>query len=250
MQASDITVYYGEMAILNHVSLSVKRGEIVTVVGPNGSGKTTLLKVLLGLITPQQGNVARVENLVVGYVPQKLRFEPTMPMTVEWYLQLGAPKGYEAVLSSLTAPMGIARLLKHPIHKLSGGETQRVLLTRALLRKPDLLVLDEPVQGVDVSGQAQIYDLIQHMRDRFGCAVVMVSHDLHLVMAATDRVVCLNHHICCEGHPQEISNDPAFIQMFGQTVAESLAVYVHRHDHDHGLHGEVLQCGQGEHSHD
>lgn len=233
---------FGDVDILHDIDISIKRGEIVTVIGPNGSGKTTLLKIILGILTPCAGIVEKAAGLSIGYVPQHLRFEPTIPMTVGWYLKLGAPKDCDALLDSLLQPMGIASLLDQPVHRLSGGETQRVLLTRALLRQPDLLVLDEPVQGVDVSGQAEIYDLIDRMRKRFGCGVLMVSHDLHLVMAATDHVVCLNHHICCEGHPKEIRHDPAFIQMFGRHVAESLSIYVHRHDHDHGPHGEITAC--------
>lgn len=206
--------------------------KIVTIIGPNGSGKTTLLKLLLGLETADQGTVNRKPGLKVGYVPQQVVIDPILPVTVEWFLCLSAGKNAHE-LAKLAQETGITHTLKQSIHSVSGGEMQRVLLARALLCRPELLVLDEPAQGVDVTGQALLYDLIASINRSHGCAVLMVSHDLHMVMSATDHVICLNHHVCCSGHPHSVRDDPAFASLFGKHVAESLAIYTHHHDHTH-----------------
>jgi zinc transport system ATP-binding protein len=233
-----VGVRIGGRDVLQDVRLNVAAGEIVTLIGPNGAGKTTLVRTVLGLLKPDRGEVWRKPRLRIGYMPQKLQVDATLPLTVLRFLQL-VPCVKRATALSALAEVGAPQVIDSPLQGISGGELQRVLLARALLREPELLVLDEPVQGVDVAGQADLYRLITRLRTRYGCGVLMVSHDLHLVMSTTDQVVCLNHHVCCSGHPEQVSGDPAFVELFGQD-ARSLAVYHHRHDHDHDLHGSVV----------
>jgi zinc transport system ATP-binding protein len=238
IQLSDVGVRFSGQNILDQVNLTLTRGEIVTLIGPNGAGKTTLVRTVLGLLKPDTGSVWRQPRLTIGYMPQKLHVDATLPLSVLRFLRL-VPGVDRTSAASALAEVGADHLLDSPLQTISGGELQRVLLARALLRKPELLVLDEPVQGVDVSGQAELYRLITQLRNRYGCGVLMVSHDLHLVMSTTDQVVCLNHHICCSGHPEQVSGDPAFVELFGQD-ARSLAIYHHHHDHAHELHGGVV----------
>lgn len=224
--------------VLDDIQLSVKPGEIVTLIGPNGAGKTTLVRAVLGLLKPDAGSVWRKPKLRVGYMPQKLHVDQTLPLSVLRFLRL-VPGVDRTAAASALEEVGAGKVIDSPIQGISGGEMQRVLLARALLRKPELLVLDEPVQGVDVAGQAELYSLITRLRDRHQCGVLMVSHDLHLVMSTTDQVVCLNRHVCCSGHPEQVSHDPAFVELFGNN-AQSLAIYHHHHDHAHDLHGAVV----------
>jgi zinc transport system ATP-binding protein len=220
------------------VDVEVRRGEIVTLIGLNGSGKTSLVRVILGLTAPSAGRVRRPPGLRVGYMPQRLHVDSILPLSVRRFLLLGGRRS-EARLQATLKEVGALHVMEHPIQAISGGELQRVLLARALLRDPDLLVLDEPVQGVDINGQIDLYELISRIRDRHGCGILMVSHDLHLVMAATDHVVCLNQHVCCSGSPDAVSRDPAYLGLFG-TVTGKLAVYTHRHNHAHDLHGNIV----------
>ena len=229
----------GRTEILHEVDLVIAPGELVTLVGPNGAGKSTLVRLVLGLITPTHGRVWRRPDLTVGYMPQKLAIDPVLPITVRRLLSLARGSRHGDIAAAL-AEVGAAHLIDSPAQSLSGGETQRVLLARALLRHPDLMVLDEPVRGVDVGGQVELYRLIADLRRRHGCAVLLVSHDLHLVMATTDRVVCLNHHVCCEGHPETVTAHPEYRALLGPLAGSELAVYTHRHDHEHGLAGEVV----------
>jgi zinc transport system ATP-binding protein len=241
--ASDIGVTIDDRLILDNVSMTVTNGEIVTLIGPNGSGKTTLIRILLGLLTPSQGVVTQKPNLHIGYVPQRLHMEPSLPLTVGRFLKFGVPRGpnrQKGRRDAVLAEVGMEKMYDASIHGLSGGELQRVMLARALLRSPELLVLDEPLQGVDITGQNEIYDLITRIRDTRQCGIVMVSHDLHIVMAATDRVICLNHHVCCEGKPETVARDPAFETMFGKQAAARLAIYQHNHDHTHDAHGHTV----------
>ncbi|WP_375171113.1 zinc ABC transporter ATP-binding protein ZnuC [Marinobacter sp.] len=237
-----LTVEFDQRPVVDRVNLSVHRGDIITIIGPNGAGKTTLIKSVLGLQKVSSGRVSLARGLVVGYVPQHLALEATLPLSVKRFMMLTG-RSLSACQAAL-AKTGVGHLLEASVHHLSGGETQRLLLARALVREPDLLVLDEPAQGVDINGQAALYELIRRLRDELNCGVIMISHDLHLVMAATDKVICLNQHICCSGHPADISHDPAFIDTFGHQVAESLAVYHHHHNHRHDLHGDVVDSGQ------
>lgn len=230
IEANGLTKSFGRDAIISNVSVNIEPRNIVTIIGPNGSGKTTLLKLLLGLETPDAGTVRRRKGLTIGYVPQKLAIDPILPLTVEWFLALSA-RGRD--IRPLAEEVGVTALLPQRLQSVSGGEMQRILLVRALLNEPELLVLDEPAQGVDVNGQAMLYDLISRVSKRHHCAVLMVSHDLHLVMSSTDHVICLNHHVCCSGHPHSVRGDPAFVELFGDHVAQSLAVYTHHHDHTH-----------------
>ncbi|MFE8070197.1 zinc ABC transporter ATP-binding protein ZnuC [Marinobacteraceae bacterium S3BR75-40.1] len=242
------TVHFGGAPVIDRVDLDIHPGDVITLIGPNGAGKTTLIRTVLGIQKPSTGRVQRRKGLRMGYMPQHIHLQPTLPLPVARFLSLTDANRAEQ-LEALER-VGVSHLHEASIHRLSGGEMQRVLLARAILRRPDLLVLDEPAQGVDVTGQAALYGLIQEIRDELGCAVLTISHDLHLVMAATDRVICLNQHICCSGPPEQVSNDPAFIDLFGRPVAESLAVYHHYHNHRHDLHGDVAEAGAGAHHHD
>ncbi|MDX1560307.1 MAG: zinc ABC transporter ATP-binding protein ZnuC [Marinobacter sp.] len=234
----NLTVRFEDRPVVDRVNLKVQRGDIITIIGPNGAGKTTLIKAVLGIEKVSEGQVSLGKNLIIGYVPQHLTLEPTLPLSVKRFMLLSGRSLSEC--ESALDHTGIGHLLNASVHHLSGGEKQRLLLARALARKPDLLVLDEPAQGVDINGQASLYDLIRQLRDDLNCGVIMISHDLHLVMAATDKVICLNQHVCCSGYPADISHDPAFIETFGRPVAESLAVYHHHHNHSHDLHGDVV----------
>lgn len=241
----NITVQFARRPVLSGISLKLMPGRILTLLGPNGAGKSTLVRVVLGLLAPASGQVQRSAGLRIGYVPQKLHIDPTLPVTVERFMLLTRGAKRADVLPALKRVQA-GHLLKAPLQKLSGGETQRVLLARALLNQPQLLVLDEPTQGVDVNGQVALYDLIDQLRHELNCGVLMVSHDLHLVMAKTDEVLCLNHHICCSGTPEAVSQHPEFIAMFGPRGAQQLAIYRHHHNHRHDLQGRiVLRRGQG-----
>ncbi len=234
-----ISVTFDHRRVLNDVSLSLHPGKILTLLGPNGAGKSTLVRVVLGLISPTSGTLTRKPGLRIGYVPQKLHLDATLPLTVSRFMRLKPGVKKADILPALDRVHAV-RLLDQPMQRLSGGENQRVLLGRALLNRPQLLVLDEPTQGVDVNGQLALYDLIEQLRKELGCAVLMVSHDLHLVMAKTDEVLCLNQHICCSGAPEVVSTHPEFIAMFGNRGAEQLAVYRHHHNHRHDLHGKII----------
>lgn len=247
ISAHNICLSRRQGAILDKVNLSLDKGKILTLIGPNGAGKTSLVRCLLGLVQPDSGSIERAQDLRIGYMPQKIHIEPSLPLSVSRFLALGGkPRLDLAEIMQLT---GIAELHATPMQSLSGGETQRVLLARALLRDPQLLVLDEPVQGVDVNGQLALYKLINDIRNQRGCGVLLVSHDLHLVMATSDTVVCLNQHVCCSGHPEQVTNDPAYIALFGDSLKlhgaatganVPMAIYTHHHDHQHDSHGNVV----------
>lgn len=226
-----IGVRHGRRTILDNVDMEVRRGEIVTLIGPNGSGKTTLVRTLLGLERPETGTVTRTDGIRIGYMPQQLTVDRTLPLDVRRFLRMSG-EGEEDKHVEMLTEVGAPGLMKQEIRLLSGGELKRVLLARALLRNPDLMVLDEPTANVDVHGQVEFYELIRRIRDKRNCGILLVSHDLHLVMSATDRVVCLNGHICCSGLPGDVSADPAYLELFGE-AASTVAVYSHDHDHHH-----------------
>ncbi len=226
--------------ILDQVSLDIHAAEIITLIGPNGAGKSTLIKCLLGILPLHSGTVFKQKNLAIGYVPQLTHLNPAMPIRVSDFLGLLAKVKHTDIVEVLKL-VGAQETLNKPLLGISGGEFQRVLLARAILRKPDLLVLDEPTQGIDIAGQEALYGLLAELRNKLACAILVVSHDLHLVMSKTDQVICLNQHVCCSGHPDSVSTDPAYLQLFGITEGESIAVYEHHHDHHHHVSGEVVQ---------
>jgi zinc transport system ATP-binding protein len=247
-RVDDIVVRLGAREVLGGVGLAVHEREIVTLIGPNGAGKSTVLRVLLGLLAPARGRVERRPGLRIGYMPQRLAIDDILPLPVARFLTLGGRRA-RADLAAVLEEVGAPEVLDVPIQAVSGGEFQRVLLARALLRDPELLVLDEPVQGVDIAGQHELFELIVAIRDRRGCGVLMVSHDLHLVMAATDTVVCINRHVCCTGRPEAVTRHPAYLALFGPLAAEGLAVYTHHHDHVHDAGGGVVPLHPHRHDH-
>jgi len=224
--------------ILSGIDLQISGGEVVSLIGPNGAGKTTLIRVILGLVPHHVGSINIASELVIGYMPQRLTIDPILPLTVHRFLRLAA-KASKKEIAEVLAEVGVPKLQEAQVQTLSGGEFQRVLLARALLRNPDLLVLDEPAQQVDFQGQIDMFELIEQVRTRRGCGVLVVSHDLHMVMSATDRVLCLNGHICCSGAPETVSAHPEYAALFGPRAAESIAPYRHRHRHEHFLSGDV-----------
>lgn len=224
--------------LVRGVSLSLAAGEIVTLIGPNGSGKSTTVKMALGIHMPSEGSVTRQSGMVVSYVPQKLSIDWTLPLSAERFMQLTEPLSAD-ILRDAMEETGVYHLRNAEVRNLSGGEFQRLMLARAIARKPDLLVLDEPVQGVDFAGEIALYDLIQSARDRLNCGVLLISHDLHMVMAATDHVVCLNGHVCCSGTPTNVATSDAYRTLFGTRAASGLAFYTHQHDHTHLPDGRV-----------
>lgn len=241
VELTGVALRFGDRSVLSGLDLRVEAGHITTLIGPNGAGKTSLARVVLGLTAPSAGTVRRQPGLAIGYMPQKVTLDDSLPLTVHRFIALagGCPDATDAALERV----GATRLAGFPVQRLSGGEFQRVLLARAIVRRPHLLVLDEPAQGVDLGGQDALYGLIGELRDETGCGVLMISHDLHLVMAESDKVVCINHHVCCSGTPDAVSAHPEFVALFGDGYspqpATHVALYTHHHDHEHELGGEV-----------
>lgn len=235
IEVRDAAVSLAGRRVLFDIDLVLARGEIVTVVGPNGSGKSTLVRLLIGAVAPSQGQVIRAPGLSIGYVPQSLAIDATMPMTVHRFLGLPHRRSRAEIRAAL-ARCGVEELERRQISELSGGQFQRVLLARAILNSPDVLILDEATRGLDQPGEAAFYLLIEDLRQALGCAVLMVSHDLHVVMRASDRVICLNGHICCEGTPTVVSSRPEYRALFGDGTRGALALYRHQHDHAHEHH--------------
>ncbi|RYZ81966.1 MAG: ATP-binding cassette domain-containing protein [Moraxellaceae bacterium] len=245
IKARGVGVIRNGRHLLKNADITLNAGKIVTLIGPNGAGKTTFVRSVLGLIEINEGSIERAPDLRIGYMPQKLHIDASLPLNVDRFLKLGGKSRVD--IKEIQQLTGIDKLGRTPMQLLSGGETQRVLLARALLRDPQLLVLDEPVQGVDVNGQAALYGLINDIRKSRNCGVLLVSHDLHLVMATTDTVICLNQHVCCHGHPAQVTNDPAYRALFGVNYPEiepgkqpHVALYTHHHDHQHDAHGNIL----------
>ncbi len=239
--------YGGTPPVLHGIDFVLEPGEIVTIVGPNGSGKSTFLKAALGMVAPAAGRVVRARGLRVGYVPQRLHLDPSLPLTVARFLTLGQALD-RAEMEALLRRVGVPGLAGRNMATLSGGQFQRVLLARALAARPQLLALDEPTQGLDQPGIAAFYRLIEDVRQELGCAVLLVSHDLHVVMSASDRVLCLNGHICCQGTPSAVSAAPEYRALFGLGTGGALALYRHEHDHGHEHAGHAT--AHEVHSHD
>ena len=244
IRAEAINISFADRAVLQKIDLKVNQGQVVSLIGPNGAGKTTLVRVLLNLLAADSGAIHRHPELKIGYMPQKVTLAQTLPLSVLRFLQL-SKSGTAAEIVELLKRLKIQHLQQQQLISVSGGELQRVLLARALLGSPNLLILDEPAQGVDLAGQAELYQLIGDIRSERNCGVLMISHDLHLVMSSTDEVVCLNHHICCHGKPEAVSNDPAFLELFGASVSDGLAVYTHHHNHEHDLSGDIKSPAGG-----
>lgn len=235
IQTQGLSVSFGGTPVLRDVSLRIEPGEIITIVGPNGSGKSTLLRSLIGAERHFEGHITRKPGLKIGYVPQKLQIDHTLPLTVRRFLDL--PQAVpDSEANRLLTWAGAAELASQQMAGLSGGQMQRVLLARALKESPDLMVLDEPTQGLDQPGAAAFYRQIEAVRSDLGCAILMVSHDLHVVMAASDRVICLNGHICCQGAPAQVVQAEEYRALFGTGTKGALALYRHEHDHHHHQH--------------
>jgi zinc transport system ATP-binding protein len=231
-------VHRSDRWLVRGVGFSMHPGEIVTLIGPNGSGKSTTAKMALGVLKPDEGEIRRRPALRVAYVPQKLAIDWTLPLTVARFMRLTADVSRDEAEAAM-ASTGVSHLAPAEVRTLSGGEFQRVMLARVIARKPELLVLDEPVQGVDFTGEIALYDLIGRIRDELHCGILLISHDLHVVMAATDRVICLNGHVCCSGTPTAVASSPEYKALFGGRAASTLAVYEHNHDHTHLPDGRV-----------
>jgi zinc transport system ATP-binding protein len=232
IDAHGLSVRLGGTTVLSNVTLSIAEREIVTIVGPNGSGKSTLLKALLGAVEPSKGRVETAPGLRIGYVPQKLHIDPTLPLPVLRFLGLPKRVSHDVAMRALERT-GVSGLADRQVADLSGGQMQRVLLARAIIDDPQLLVLDEATQGLDQAGSAAFYRLIEELREDLGCGVLMVSHELHVVMAASDRVICLNGHVCCEGAPEHVATAPEYRALFGSGTQGALALYRHEHNHSH-----------------
>jgi len=245
---SGVGVERGGRWLVRGIDLAIRRGEIVTLIGPNGSGKSTTAKVATGVLKPSAGTVERKAGLRIGYVPQKLMIDWTLPLTVERLMTLTGRYDGREIAAALEA-VGAVGLRRAAVQDLSGGEFQRVLFARAMIRQPDLLVLDEPVQGVDFSGEVALYDLIKEIRDRTRAGILMISHDLHVVMADTDTVICLNGHVCCTGTPDLVARSPEYLRLFGGRAAQTLAIYQHHHDHEHTDDGTIAPGHHDHHDH-
>ena len=223
--------------LVKGVSLQVAKGEIVTLIGPNGSGKSTTAKIALGLFKNIEGEVQKYTNNI-GYVPQKISIDWTLPLRVRDFMLLTDNLKEDAIDEALSLT-GVNHLKNKSLGNLSGGEFQRVLLARAISKKPELLVLDEPVQGVDFTGEIALYELIKEISEKLNCGILLISHDLHTVMSATDYVVCLNGHVCCSGSPKEVAKNNEYKALFGEQAAQTLSIYEHKHDHVHSNDGEI-----------
>ena len=230
-------VYRSSKWLVRGISLEINQGQIVTLIGPNGSGKTTTAKMILNILNTDEGLVKGNANKM-AYVPQKINIDWTMPLRVIDFMKITNSLNNTQITESLSMT-GVDKLLYNQIHSLSGGEFQRVLIARAIAKKPDLLVLDEPVQGVDFNGEIALYNLIKEISISLNCGILLISHDMHFVMSTTNHVICLNGHICCSGTPGSVVKNPEYIKLFGEHNSETLSYYQHNHDHSHNHDGSV-----------
>lgn len=237
ISARGLVLSRGGRPILTDIDIDIGAREIVTLIGPNGAGKTTLVRALLGLEPMDRGTILRRPGLVIGYAPQRFDIDHAIPLTVARFVSLGG-QGDGTAIAGVLREVGAAALGDRQLSQLSGGELQRVVLARALSRNPQLLVLDEPVRGVDYAGEAELYTLIGRLRTDRGFGVLLVSHDLHVVMAQSDRVICVNRHVCCSGVPESVAQHPEYARLFGPQAARAFGLYHHHHDHSHDLAGE------------
>ena len=237
VKVSNAGLYKNGKWLVKNVSLNINRGEIVTLIGPNGSGKTTTAKIALGLYKNIEGSVERLTNKI-SYVPQKVSIDWTLPVRVLDFMILTQDLEEKEITDALILT-GVEELIHSNLRDLSGGEFQRVLLARAISKKPELLVLDEPVQGVDFTGEIALYELIKKISDELNCGILLISHDLHTVMSATDHVVCLNGHVCCSGTPIDVAKNTEYKALFGEQASQILTRYEHKHDHVHTIEGEI-----------
>ncbi len=237
VRLKDCGVQKSSKWIVKGISLEIHKGKIVTLIGPNGSGKTTTAKMALNILKSDEGSIENYSTKM-AYVPQKISIDWTMPLRVIDFMNLTSHINEDEIIEALELT-GVQHLIYNEIHNLSGGEFQRVLIARAIAKKPDLLVLDEPVQGVDFNGEIALYNLIKEICTKLNCGILLISHDLHFVMSATDHVICLNGHICCSGSPKSIVKNSSYIELFGEHNAATLSFYQHEHDHSHQTDGSV-----------
>jgi zinc transport system ATP-binding protein len=243
INCENICVVRNGKHILQEVSLSIEKGDFITIIGPNGAGKSMLLKTIIGIESFEAGSVTKKDGLKIGYVPQRIFIDASMPITAFDFLKMVKGSTKQAIIKALN-DTGAGNILHKQMHEISGGEMQRVLVARAILQQPDIIILDEPAQNLDVSGQLSFYQLLKTLHKESGIAILMVSHDLHMVMASTNKVICLYHHICCTGTPDKITKEPEFIKLFGKDFSDMMAVYNHHHNHEH-THDNC----DGEHEH-
>lgn len=234
---NDVTLTIGSQNLVQNISFAIQPAEIITLLGPNGAGKTSLARLLVGLDQPTTGEIYRKPELTLGYVPQQMNLKKSLPLTVERFLKSGRSQDSSEHDTALELAQA-SHLRQKPVEVLSGGERQRILLARALLGKPDLLILDEPMQGIDLQGQEELYALLYDIQSIHKVGIFLISHDLHIVMSESNHIMCLNKHLCCSGSSEEIQQNPAFLKMFGLDSAAHLAIYRHRHDHKHGFNHE------------
>lgn len=237
LKVENVGLLKNDKWLVKDVSLEIRKGEIVTLIGPNGSGKSTTAKIALGIHKKIEGKVQKFTDKI-GYVPQKISIDWTLPIRVIDFMLLTEKLTNDQINASLNLT-GVDHLKNKNLSNLSGGEFQRVLIARAIAKKPDLLVLDEPVQGVDFKGEVALYELIKKISEELSCGILLISHDLHVVMSATDFVVCLNGHVCCSGTPQVVAKNEQYLQLFGDRASKVLSLYEHKHDHTHAQDGTI-----------
>ncbi len=228
----NISLYLNDQQILKGINLEIRKGQITTLIGPNGGGKTSIARILIGILKASSGKVTIQKNVKIGYVPQKLAIDKTIPLRVIDFLKLSADSTTKQLVE-ITKKLNIENILEKSLHQISGGQMQKSLLAKALMGNPDILVLDEPTSNMDIAAQGEFYDLIEEIRKQQHCAILLISHDLHIVMQKTNQVICVNHHICCEGNPESINNHPEYLSLFGKHKINNIAIYPHHHDHQH-----------------